>query len=226
MTQSLFDIIGPIMVGPSSSHTAGAVRLGLLAKSIAQHSITTAQCTLYNSFAQTYKGHGTDKGLIAGLLGFNVDDARIKGATTYLASANLKVTLVPTFQANHYPPNTVVFYLTMADQSTLTIVGHSVGGGKVYVSKINDANVILKGDAPTLLLFYKDQPGMIWKVTKVIAQEAINIASLTCTRKVRDIEAHMTITLDSPLSDEGMADLSRIEGIFTLRRIMALPQGV
>jgi L-serine dehydratase len=224
MGSSLFDIIGPIMVGPSSSHTAGAVRLGLLAKGIAQVPICVAQCALYNSFAQTYRGHGTDKGLMAGLLGFNVDDSRIKNAQQLMQDSGISVTMVPHHEANHYPPNTVVFYLTLADSTVLTIVGHSVGGGKVYVSKINDANVILKGDAPTLLLFYKDQPGMIWKVTKVIAEEGINIANLSCTRKVRDVEAHMTITLDSPLSDTGMMALSAITHIYTLRRIQALPQ--
>jgi L-serine dehydratase len=224
MGSSLFDIIGPIMVGPSSSHTAGAVRLGLLARNIAQEPILSAQCVLYNSFAQTYRGHGTDKGLMAGLLGFNVDDSRIKQAEQIIQDTGLTVTIIPNLEANHYPPNTVVFHLTLINTTSLIIVGHSVGGGKVYISKIDDANVILKGDAPTLLLFYKDQPGMIWKVTKVIAEEGINIANLSCTRKVRGVEAHMTITLDTPLSTAGMVALKAITHIYTLRHIPALPQ--
>ena len=222
MTQSLFDIVGPVMVGPSSSHTAGAVRLGLLARNIAERPIVQAECVLYNSFAQTYKGHGTDRGLVAGLMGFAVDDERIRDVLTLLPQSGFQVLITPDFSENHYPPNTVVFHLVLDNAETLTIVGHSVGGGKVYVSQFNKINVILKGDTPTLLLFYKDQPGMIWRVTKVIAEEGINIASLTCTRRLRGVEALMTIALDTQLSDTGVAEIRLIENIYTMKRIDAL----
>lgn len=211
------------MVGPSSSHTAGAVRLGNLARLIAGEPFTQARCHLYNSFAKTYRGHGTDRGLIAGLLGLTVDDARIRDAYDLLADAPCQISFIPEDRPNHYPPNTVVFYLTLGNGEALTIVGHSVGGGKVYISRINEDNVTLKGDTPTLLLFYKDQPGMISRVTQVLADEGINIATLVCSRQMRGVKAFMTITLDTQVSDAGLACMQAIDGMHHLKRIDPLP---
>ena len=204
---SLFDIVGPVMVGPSSSHTAGAVRLANLARMIADQPIQEAEFVLYNSFAQTYQGHGTDRGLIAGILGYGVNDEHIRDAFVLAEQHGLKYKITPYMGANNYSPNTVVFHLTLQSGENLSIVGHSVGGGKVYVSKIDDKNVSLRGDMPTLILFYKDQPGMIWQVTKILADRQINIATLTCNRDHRGEQAFMIITLDS------MPDRSDIEAI-------------
>ncbi|MBY0403939.1 MAG: L-serine ammonia-lyase, iron-sulfur-dependent subunit beta [Cyanobacteria bacterium] len=227
---SLFDIVGPIMVGPSSSHTAGAVRLANLARLIAEKPIQSVEFVLYNSFAKTYQGHGTDRGLIAGILGYRVDDPQIKDAFQLAETHHLAYQITPYLETNHYSPNTVVFHLTLknppnpetAEESSpekLTVVGHSIGGGKVYVSKINEYNVSLKGALPTLILFYKDQPGMIWQVSKIIAERGINIASLQCSRNQRGVQAFMEICLDSLLPQEAVEQIRAIPNIYTVKHI-------
>ncbi len=220
---SLFDIVGPIMVGPSSSHTAGAVRLAILARMIADQPIREVEFVLYNSFAQTYEGHGTDRGLVAGILGLGVNDERIRDAFTLAEAKALQYTLTPFLGANNYSPNTVVFNMILQDGQPLRVVGHSVGGGKVYVSKINDHNVTIRGEMPTLILFYKDQPGMIWQVTKILAERQINIASLTCNRNQRGDQAFMIITLDSMPNANAVEEIRRIPDIDTVRAIDKLP---
>lgn len=219
MTSSLFDIVGPVMVGPSSSHTAGAVRLANLARLIAAQPIEEVEFVLYNSFAKTFQGHGTDRGLVAGILGYLVDDTRIRDAFALADAAKLKYKITPYLAANHYSPNTVQFKMTLADGEKMSIVGHSIGGGKVYVSKIDEYNVSLKGVFPTLLMFYKDQPGMIWQVTKVIAERGINIASLHCSRKERGVHAFMEICLDSLLSEDAVAQIKAIPDVYIVRNI-------
>ncbi len=220
---SLFDIVGPIMVGPSSSHTAGAVRLANLARLIADQPIRSVEFILYNSFAQTYQGHGTDRGLIAGILGYGVNDERIRDAFALAESHHLQYTITPFLGANNYSPNTVIFRMILADGQPLQVVGHSIGGGKVYVSKIDNHNVSLKGEMPTLILFYKDQPGMIWQVTKILAEQRINIATLTCNRNQRGVEAFMIITLDSLAPQRAVEEIRRIDDIYTVRCIDRLP---
>lgn len=220
---SLFDIVGPIMVGPSSSHTAGAVRLANLARLVADQPIQEVEFVLYNSFAQTYQGHGTDRGLLAGILGYGVNDERIRDAFHLAQSHGLRYTITPFLGANNYSPNTVVFNMRLQNDQTLTVVGHSIGGGKVYVSKIDGHNVNIRGEMPTLILFYKDQPGMIWQVTKILAEQHINIATLTCNRNQRGVEAFMIITLDSLPPAEAVAAIQAIPDIYTARCIDKLP---
>ncbi|HEY9745081.1 MAG TPA: L-serine ammonia-lyase, iron-sulfur-dependent subunit beta [Oculatellaceae cyanobacterium] len=216
---SLFDIVGPIMVGPSSSHTAGAVRLANLVRLIAEQPILEVEFILYNSFAQTYQGHGTDRGLVAGILGLRVNDERIRDAFSIAEQAGLTYKITPFQGANNYSPNTVVFQCVLQDGSPLSVTGHSIGGGKVYVSKINDKNVALRGDAPTLILFYKDQPGMIWQVTKILAERNINIATLTCNRNHRGEQAFMMITMDSMPDRAAVEEIRQIADIKTVRCI-------
>ena len=211
---SLFDIVGPVMVGPSSSHTAGAVRLANLARQIADQPIHEVEFILYNSFAQTYQGHGTDRGLIAGILGYGVNDERIRDAFALAETHGLQYKITPFLGANNFSPNTVAFRLTLANGRKMLVVGHSLGGGKVYVSKIDDHNVSLRGEMPTLILFYKDQPGMIWRVTKVLAEQHVNIASLTCNRNQRGEEAFMIITMDSMPAPQAVEEIRKIADIY------------
>ncbi|WP_373531087.1 L-serine ammonia-lyase, iron-sulfur-dependent subunit beta [Vampirovibrio sp.] len=220
---SLFDIVGPIMVGPSSSHTAGAVRLANLARMVASQPIQSVEFVLYNSFAQTYQGHGTDRGLIAGILGYGVNDERIRDAFTLAEAERLNYRITPFSGANNYSPNTVIFNMILQGGQPLSVVGHSIGGGKVYISKIDDHNVSIRGEMPTLILFYKDKPGMIWQVTKILAEQTINIATLTCNRNQRGVEAFMIITLDSLPPAEAVAEIRGIPDIYTVRSIDKLP---
>ncbi|HEY9687457.1 MAG TPA: L-serine ammonia-lyase, iron-sulfur-dependent subunit beta [Coleofasciculaceae cyanobacterium] len=211
---SLFDIVGPVMVGPSSSHTAGAVRLANLAGLIADQPLREVKFVLYNSFAQTYQGHGTDRGLIAGILGYGVNDERIRDAFRLAEAQGLKYKIVPYFGANNYSPNTVAFEMTLEDGRKIRVVGHSMGGGKVYVSQIDDHNVSIRGEMPTLILFYKDQPGMIWQVTKILAELKINIAALTCNRNQRGEEAFMIITMDSMPERDVVREIRKIPDVY------------
>lgn len=220
---SLFDIAGPVMVGPSSSHTAGAVRLANLARLIAGQPVCEVEFVLYNSFAQTYRGHGTDRGLVAGILGFGVADERIRDVFDHAEAQGLSYLIKPFAGPNHYPPNTVMFNMVLSDGTSLQIVGHSIGGGKVHVSRINEHALSLRGEMPTLVLFYRDQPGMIWQVTKILAEEGINIATLTCNRNQRGAKAFMIITLDSTPSEAVSLAIRRIADIESVRCIDRLP---
>jgi L-serine dehydratase len=224
---SLFDIVGPIMVGPSSSHTAGAVRLGRLAAMIAGDPLQSARLELLNSFAETYKGHGTDCGLLAGLCGYDVADPRIRDLKLRLDQQNFSqipfdVCIEPNLNKNNFSPNTVIFHLTTRSGQTYQIVGHSVGGGKVYISRINVHHVSLRGESHTLLMLYKDQPGMIWKTTKVIAEENVNIATLQCFRQERGRLAVMNITLDSGLSPAALTQLAELNDVYWIRQLEPL----
>ena len=221
---SLFDILGPVMIGPSSSHTAGAVRLGLLARCVAGRPIQKAVLQLFNSFSKTYQGHGSDRGLLSGLLGFSVDDERLRDALELAKQAGLSYEFIPKGDDLQLPPNTVIFELTLQNNEKVTLTGHSIGGGKVYVSKINGYQVTLKGDYPTLVMFYHDKPGMIWRVTKEIAEQNINIASLLCSRKDKGQEAFMAICLDSLLPQESVDRIQEIDGVHYVRHVDKLPQ--
>ncbi len=223
MSGSLFDIVGPVMVGPSSSHTAGAVRLASLARLIADRAVASVEFILFNSFAQTYKGHGTDRGLVAGILGYGVDDVRIRDAFECARKEGLKYNITPYTKTNNHPPNTVQFLMELDNGEKLSVIGHSVGAGRIYVSKINGYNVSLKGELPTVILFYKDQPGMIWRVTKIIAEHNVNIATLQCSRRRRGVEAFMTITLDEPLDPAQVAEIAGIPDVYMVRSIDRLP---
>ncbi len=220
---SLFDIMGPIMIGPSSSHTAGAVRLGLLARNVANVPIRQVTFTLYNSFAKTYQGHGTDRGLLAGILGIGVDDESIRDVFERVKETPLEYSFIPNEAPNHYPPNTVRFDMILENGNPLLVIGHSIGGGKVYISKINEYNVHLRGEYPTLVMFYQDQPGMIWKVTQIIAEYNINIASLNCTRKEKGNEAFMAICLDSLLPKPAVEAIRNIPCVYSVCNVDKIP---
>ncbi len=220
---SLFDIMGPVMIGPSSSHTAGAVRLAQLARNAAGRPIRKIRFTLYNSFAKTYKGHGTDRGLIAGILGIGVEDESIRDIFEKAKASKLVYSFEIHEDPNHYPPNTVKFTAELDNGEEVVVIGHSIGGGKVYLSKINEYNVSLRGEYPTLVMFYHDEPGMIWRVTKIIAEEGINIASLQCTRKEKGTEAFMAICLDSLLPEPQVNAIRQISHVYSVRNIDKIP---
>ena len=186
---SLFEAIAPIMIGPSSSHTAGAVRLGLLAKNIYDNPIKKVTFTLYNSYAKTGFGHGTDKGLLAGVLGFGVDDVRIKNVFDLPEAKEVEYHFEYREDFNRHP-NSVDFWFEDTKQD-MHISGDSVGAGNVRITKINDFSVNLAGDYNSLILSYKDMAGMISKVTGIIQTHQINIASLICERNAKGEDASM-----------------------------------
>ncbi len=218
MKQStLIDIISPIMAGPSSSHTAGAVRLGLMAKNIYKELPKKVTFRLYNSFAQTGKGHGTDKGLLAGLLGLPVDDSRIKNIFDLDISKQFEYNYEYLEDFNRHP-NAVDFVID-GNNGEMTISGESVGAGEIVIRKINDFSVKLTGKYNTLLLIYKDVPNMISRVTNSIH---INIASLNCDRYAKGEDASMTICLDGNLDKKVIDFLGLIEDVYFISYIKKL----
>ena len=218
MKQStIIDIISPIMAGPSSSHTAGAIRLGLMAKNIYNGKIKSVTFRLYNSFALTGKGHGTDKGLLAGLLGLAVDDSRIKNIFNSDISRQFDYNYEYVQDFSRHP-NAVDFTID-GENGRMIISGESVGAGEIAIRKINDFTVKLTGKYNTLLLIYKDVPNMIARVTNAIH---INIASLNCDRYAKGEEASMSICLDGSVDDKVLDFLKNIENVYFVSYIKKL----
>jgi L-serine dehydratase len=214
--RSLFDVISPIMTGPSSSHTAGAVRLGLLVRKIYKEVPKKVTFILYNSFAQTGKGHGTDKGLLAGLLGYNVDSEHIKDIFDSEDAKNIEYAYQYENNIDRHP-NAVDFILE--GDINMTVSGNSVGAGNVEIVKIDDFTTKISGEYNTLLLFYKDKPGMISQVSSLIQAENINIASLECDRNARGQTASMCICLDSDVEQNIIKKIEEIEDVYFVRSI-------
>ena len=217
--KSIFEIINPIMVGPSSSHTAGAVRLGLLARDI--YSIKPQKVTfkLYNSYAQTGFGHGTDKGLFAGVLGFGVSDVRIKNVFSLPEAQEIehKFEILENF---NFHPNTVEF--VFEGKQKMIIRGESIGAGNVKITNINNFATSITGEYDTLILFYRDKPGVVSRISGIIQNEDINIAALICERNIRGEDASMSISLDSALNYSAIQKISQFEDIYVVRQVTKL----
>ncbi len=206
---TLFDIVSPVMAGPSSSHTAGAVRLGLLARNIYKSTPRKVVFKLYNSYAHTGKGHGTDKGLLAGILGLKVDDKRIKD----IFNSDIAKTIEYSFE--YYDnfrrhPNSVD--IELYGNYNMKISGDSVGAGEILITKINDFNVSLSGNYNTLILVYKDKPGMISFVTSLL--KGINIASLNCDRNAKGRDASMIICIDGLIDESIISKIEESEDVY------------
>lgn len=208
---TLFDIISPVMIGPSSSHTAGAVRLGLLAKNIYKNTPKKVVFKLYNSYAHTGKGHGTEKGLLAGVLGLSVDDRRIKNIFESDIAKEIDYSF-EYYDNFKYHPNAVE--MTFDGENKMFIAGESVGAGEVAIRKIDDFNVKLTGKYNTLILVYKDMPGMISQVTSILQSKNINIASLICDRNAKGKEASMIISIDGNIDSSVVETVEEIPEVY------------
>ena len=213
--KSLFAVISPIMVGPSSSHTAGAVRLGLMARNIYKNDFSKVKFVLYNSFATTGFGHGTDKGLLAGLLGYTVDDSRIKNIFDLVQGIEYSYEYVEDISRH---PNSVDIII----DDKMTVSGDSVGAGEIRISKINGFSVNIDGTYHTLLLMYKDKPGMISRVSDIIQKQKINIASLHCDRSAKGGNASMYVALDIPVGEDVVEKVREIPDVYFVTNIRKL----
>lgn len=206
---SVFDIIGPRMTGPSSSHTAGAVRLAHIARQIAGQNVSEAAFTLYGSFAETGKGHGTDKALVAGVLGMEPDDPRIKEAFSVAREQGVLVSVAFSEETPKHP-NTARIVITGASGQVTEVVGESVGGGNIRISEINGLEVEFSGEYPTLIIQHNDQPGVIAEVSHVLAQLNVNIAFMRVFRHGKGEDAYMTIETDQPVTPDMQAMIRRL----------------
>lgn len=196
----LFDLIGPQMIGPSSSHTAGAARIGYVASRMAGGCVKKAVVTLYGSFAETGKGHGTDKAVVAGLLGFAPDDDRLRIAPQ-LAKEWGRDIRVEFSDEEMKHPNTAGIVFENEDGGTIHMIGASIGGGNIEIQSINGMDVSFGCDYPTLLIFHQDRPGVISSVTGVLAEHEINIAFMKVFRNSRWQNACMVIETDGEVED-------------------------
>ncbi len=196
----LFDLIGPQMIGPSSSHTAGAARIGYVASRMAGGCVKKAVVTLYGSFAETGKGHGTDKAVVAGLLGFAPDDDRLRIAPQ-LAKEWGRDIRVEFSDEEMKHPNTAGIVFENEDGRKIHMTGASIGGGNIEIQSINGMDVSFGCDYPTLLIFHQDRPGVISSVTGVLAEHEINIAFMKVFRNSRWQNACMVIETDGEVED-------------------------
>ena len=215
---SVFDILGPVMIGPSSSHTAGAARLGKVARDIAGSKFNFVTFVLHGSFAKTYKGHGTDKALVAGILGMEPYDERLRDSLKIAEEMGIKVAFVET-DLGDYHENTVKIIFNKNDGSQVEVIGSSIGGGSIIITNIDGYNVKITGDYPTLIIRHNDRKGLISKVTTILAQNEINIAIMKVKRKKKGKEASMIIETDSEIPIELVEQLTNIEDILSVKAI-------
>ena len=208
----VFDIIGPIMVGPSSSHTAGACRIGKYARGILSEEPMNAVIKLSGSFKKTYRGHGTDKAIIAGLLGFNEDDERIRDSIEIAKKESRNFTIVEEDIENAHA-NTAEITMTKTNGEKVIIEGASIGGGNILITRINDAKVHINGLFDVLVVGHVDIPGMVYKITKVLYEWKININGLSLHREEKSGNAVAIIEVDDKISNKLCDEMRAIENI-------------
>ena len=213
---NLFDILGPVMVGPSSSHTAGAVRLGRIARRLlGEGTPCRADITLFGSFAATGCGHGTDRALIAGLLGFQPDDERIAGSFGWAEKAGLSFSFATSHVGGEHP-NTARVDLVGRSGKTLSMTGSSLGGGRIMVNKLDGIDVNFTGMYNTLVIRNEDASGTVAAVTSILSQLRVNVANMSLYRHKRGGDALMVIETDQHLKPNQVAFLSELPGILSI----------
>lgn len=211
---SVFDIIGPNMIGPSSSHTAGALRIARLALHMVKHPITNVKFILFGSFAQTYQGHGTDRALVAGILGFDTEDYRIKESFQYAKEAGLQYSFETNTTKQDVHPNTVDIIITDNTGDETTVTGVSIGGGRAVIKKINGVTVDLSGEYHTLVIKHKDMPGVVAKVTNILSTFDINIAFMKLYRENKGTIAYSIIEADQPINSQVIEQIEEFNHVY------------
>lgn len=209
---NIFDIMGPVMVGPSSSHTAGAVKIGYISRRLLGEELASVKILLYGSFFTTGKGHGTRKALVAGLLGMKPDDIRIPEALEIAERAGIEVEFGEALLKEAHP-NTAQLFLTGVSGRTLEIIGQSLGGSRINIAEIDGIETNFSGDHPTLVVHNQDQPGHVSEVTSMLAHKSVNIATMQLYRASRGGEAVMVIECDQEVPIEGIEWLKKVEGV-------------
>ena len=218
---AIFDIIGPVMVGPSSSHTAGAVRIGYVSGKLLGEPVKKAVINLYGSFLATGKGHGTQKAIVAGLLGMKTDDMRIPQSFEIAKAKGIEFEFGEAVLKDAHP-NTVQLCLIGQSGRQLEVVGESIGGARINIAKIDGIETNFSGDYPTLVVHNLDQPGHIAEVTSMLAHKSVNIATMQLYRSARGGEAVMVVECDQEIPMEGIDWLKRVEGIKKVTYLSAL----
>ncbi len=216
----LFDVIGPVMIGPSSSHTAGAARIGKITRMLLGCEPRRARIGLHGSFQKTYLGHGTDKALVGGLLGMDVDDLRLRSSLELAKAQGLEYSF---YNANlrGAHPNTVVLDVDGQDGRSICVQAASVGGGEIFVQSIDGLEAGFSGHENTLVLTHHDTPGMIAAIGGTVAGSALNIATMRVFRRSAGGEAMVALELDGDASQELLRRLEALEGVYHVAYIAA-----
>lgn len=215
---NVFDIIGPIMVGPSSSHTAGAVGIGRVARALLAEEPRHALIYLHGSFAKTYRGHGTDRAIVSGILGMDADDEQIPSSFSIAEDEGLD------FQFNFSDlgdvhPNTALVKLEGKSGKEVEVLASSIGGGRITVHRINGLAVDFSGQGNTLIVFHRDIPGTIAAVTGILGSFNINIGGMKVFRSKRGGMAVMVIDLDEELNGDVLSSIKELENILEVDMI-------
>lgn len=218
---NVFEIIGPVMVGPSSSHTAGAVKIGRVVRELLGEEPAEVDVKLHGSFAKTYKGHGTDRAIIAGLMGMDPDDERIRKSMV-LAKSSGMVYRFETVEIKDAHPNTASITATGKSGKQVTVQGASVGGGNILVEKINGLNVEFTGQYNTLVIKHRDTPGAVAAVTNLLAYNDINIANMKVYRSFRGGDAFMVIETDQQVDSELIVLIGKLPKVISATLIRAI----
>lgn len=209
---NIFEILGPVMVGPSSSHTAGAVRIGYVCRKLMGEKIVTADIGLYGSFLLTGKGHGTPQAIVAGLLGMTPDDARIPNSFEIAKAQGLKFTIGEA-KLKEAHPNSVLLKLTGESDKELEVIGESLGGSIINIAQIDGLPANISGDYPTLIASNMDVPGMVAKVSKVLFNAKINIAQMHLYRASRGKNSVLIAECDQEIESKTLNDIRNLDGI-------------
>ena len=214
---NLFDILGPVMVGPSSSHTAGAVRIGRMARSLLGQEPVKAEILLHGSFASTGEGHGTHQAIIAGLLGLHTDDPLVPHSFELAAERGLSFTF-GTVALREVHPNSALIRLVGAKGGKLEVGASSPGGGRIKVFRVDGLDTSFSGELPTLVVHNSDQPGCVSQVTGTLARRGLNVATLQLNRGGRGGSAVMVIECDQPIFEQAAEEIRALPGILRVTR--------
>lgn len=210
---SVFDVLGPNMIGPSSSHTAGAAVISGIVRKLIAPPLKRVEFTLYGSFAKTYRGHGTDRALLGGILGFSPDDLRIRDSFSIAQEQGLEFRFIPDETENDLHPNTVDIRMENSAGHVITARGISVGGGKVKIVRINGVEVDFTGEYNTLIVIHQDTPGVVAHITRILSDHNVNIAFMQLFRESKGHTAYSIIESDGVLPGEIPRQLREIPHI-------------
>ena len=205
---SVLDVLGPNMIGPSSSHTAGAEIIAFLAQKMITPPLVRVSFTLYGSFAKTYHGHGTDRALLGGIMGFSADDTRIRDSFDIAAKRGLAYSFTPNETETDIHPNTVDIRMENAEGQVMTVRGESLGGGKVRIVRINGVKVDFSGEYNALIVVQQDKPGVVAHITNILSEHGVNIAFMRLFREAKGHTAYTIVESDERLP-EGVSKLLR-----------------
>lgn len=199
---SAFDVLGPNMIGPSSSHTAGAVAIALLAQKMISGPVMEVEFTLYGSFSKTYKGHGTDRALLGGIMGFETDDRRIRDSFEIAEARGLKYRFLINEREKEVHPNTVDIRMVNGQGDVMTVRGESLGGGKVRIVRIDQVEVDFTGEYSAVIVIHKDKPGVVAHVTRCLSDCNVNIAYMKLFREDKGATAYSIVESDERLPED------------------------